>query len=108
MLHRLGGVAYPEGSDEAAQLAAIDAWWRKAWLDSWEQDHLVRHAIRWAREAFASSDPERREMARYGPLQLEAIVGSLEYDPRAPLATRAAQLAAIERKAIENCPSCIR
>lgn len=108
VLHRLGRVAYPEGGDEAAQLAAIDAWWRKDWGGSWERDHLVRHTIRWAREALASGDLERQEMAQYGPLQLEAIVGKLEYDPNAPLASRAAQLAAIERTAIRNCPACIK
>ncbi len=109
VLHRLGGVAYPEGSDEAAQLAAIDAWWPRGWeIADWQRDHLIRHAVRWAREALASSDPERQETARYGPLQLEAIVGKLDYDPRAPLAKRTAQLAEIERKAIGHCWGCIR
>lgn len=109
VLHRLGEVAYPEGSDEAAQLAAIDGWWPKGWeIADWQRDHLIRHAIRWAREALASGDPERQEMAQYGPLQLEAIVGKLEYDPQSSLATRGAQLAAIERTAIGHCWGCIR
>ena len=108
VLHRLAGIEYPKAADEAAQVAAIETWWHKGWNASWEQDHFVRHVIRWAREALASGDPERERSAQFGPLQLEALVGKLEYDAKAPLATRTSQLAAIEREAIGHCPSCIR
>lgn len=111
-LKRLAKLEWPDDADEAAQIAAIDAWWAKFIRPRSEDDppdaernHLVRHTLRWARNALASGKPEVVEGAAWGPRQLAHVVGKLSFDADAPAEKRAAQLAALEREAMRATPT---
>jgi hypothetical protein len=111
-IKRLAKLEWPDGADEAKQVAVIDAWWAKLiprkpedTPDGGVRDHLVRHTLRWSRNALASGKPELAEGAEWGPRQLEHVVGKLVFDPDAPLEKRASQLKALEDEAMKTSPT---
>ena len=107
-LEELAGIEFSADTDEAARSAIVDEHWKPVWTTSWGHDHLVRHALRWAREEITSGDAGRAHYAHAAIRQLEPIVGPLEFDTDAPLAERIARIEELDRRAMRACPACIR